>query len=212
MTNQAETNPERREALLDCLALFSRLYWGPDEGLCRELAGEGAAALQGLASWLEEEGKATLRALQAQLESYGSAAQMCDQLNPAYVRLFVSHPGGPAAPLYHSCYVGQGLVMGPPAMAMAQRLEEHGLALEDKPGEPPDHLAAELEFLIYLLEEGGAGRPELLEQARDLASRFMLPWVRDFSRRQEAETECPLYPLAARLLVSVLEGVAGGSA
>jgi TorA maturation chaperone TorD len=209
MTSKVETAQARQETYLDCLALFSRLYWGPDDALCQELAGqETADTLGGLAPWLEAEDSDTLRDLLAYLQSFSSAEELCAPVSEAYVRLFVSHPGGLAAPLYHSCYVGEGLVMGPPAGAMAQRLEEAGLALEDKPGEPPDHLAVELEYLIYLLEEGGRGRPELMEQAQEMAGRFMLPWLREFSERQQSESGCPLYPMAARLLVAVLEGLA----
>ena len=210
MTSEPEASQARQETYLDCLALFSRLYWGPDDTLCAELAGkEAPEALGGLAPWLDDEGRATLRALLAYLQGFATAEELCAPLNEAYVRLFVSHPGGLAAPLYHSCYVGEGLVMGPPAAAMSQRLEEAGLALEEKPGEPPDHLAVELEYLIYLLEEGGGRRPELLGQAREMAGRFMLPWLREFSERQQSESGCPLYPLAARLLVLLLEGLAG---
>ncbi len=199
----------RQEAILDGLSLLARLYWGPDEELCAELAGPaGRDLLSGLIPLLPGAAPA-LRALAAHLAGQASPRQLCDEMNPAYVELFLTRPGGVPAPLYHSCYVGGGRVMGPPAASMARRLEAEGLALEEKPGEPPDHLSVEIEYLIFLLEEGWSGRrPRGEAEAAELAAQFMLPWIREFAARQEGVSSSPVFPLAAKLLLAILRELA----
>jgi len=193
---------------LDGLSLLARFYWGPDQELCEELASPAGRDLFTRLARLLPAAAPTLRSMQALLQGAASPEALCEELETAYVATYVNSPGGTKAPLYHSCYVGQGLVMGPPAGAMALRLEQAGLSLGEKSGEPPDHLAVELEYLIFLLEEGLAGRREQgLSEAGDLARRFMLPWVKDFAQRQEGAPS-PLLPLSAKLLVALLEDVA----
>ncbi|MCB2228156.1 MAG: molecular chaperone TorD family protein [Desulfarculaceae bacterium] len=214
MSEQEDYTPAQ-EAVLDGLAMLARLYWGPDAELCADLAGpEGGELISELAAMLPAASPA-LRSLSARLAG-AEAKELCAELEPGYVSMFVSKPGGVPAPLYHSCYVGEGRVMGPPAEAMAQRLEAEGLALEEKPGEPPDHLAVELEYLIYLLEESWDGeRPGGEAEAAELAGRFMLPWVREFAARQEEADPGAVYSLVAKLLIALLELVeaeAGGIA
>ena len=200
-----------QEAVLDGLALLARLYWGPDPELCGDLAGsEAGELLSELAGMLPDAAPAA-RSLAAYARGFASPEALCAELEPGYVGLFINHPGGAPAPLYHSCYVGQGRVMGPPAGNMAARLEAEGLALEEKPGEPPDHLAVELEYLIYLLEETWGGRrPEGQAEAAEFAGRFMLPWAREFLARQEAAEAGALFPLATKLLIGILELLAAG--
>ena len=207
MSELEDFAPEQ-EAVLDGLALLARLYWGPDPELCADLAGPEAGELIAELSGMLPAAAPAPRSLAARLAG-AEPGELCAELEPSYVELFVSRPGGVPAPLYHSCYVGEGRVMGPPAGAMAERLEAEGLALEEKPGEPPDHLAVEIEYLIYLLEEAWGGeRPEGEAEAAEMAGRFMLPWVREFAARQEAADPGGLYPLAAKLLVAILELVA----
>ncbi|MCF8033378.1 MAG: molecular chaperone TorD family protein [Desulfarculaceae bacterium] len=195
-----------QEAVLDGLALLARLYWGPDPELCGDLAGPETGELLGELAGLMPDAAGTMRSLGAYIEGFAAPEELCAELEPGYVELFVSRPGGVPAPLYHSCYVGEGRVMGPPAGSMAARLEAEGLALEEKPGEPPDHLAVELEYLIYLLEEAWGGRRgEGQAEAAEFAGRFMLPWVKEFLARQEEAAPVALYPLAAKLLIAILE-------
>jgi len=197
-----------QETILDGLSLLARFYWGPDQELCEELASPAGRDLFTRLARLLPAAAPTLRSMQALLQGADSPQALCDELEPAYVAAYVNSPGGTPSPLYHSCYVGQGLIMGPPAGAMALRLEQASLSLGEKAGEPPDHLAVELEYLIFLLEEGLAGRqPQGVAQAAELARRFMLPWVREFAARQN-DASSPLLPLTARLLVHLLEEVA----
>lgn len=204
----AQPPPQDQQAVLDGLSLLARLYWGPDQQLCQEMCGPAVRDLLARLTCLLPSAAPTLRSLQALLQDARSPQVLREELETAYVAAHVNSPQGVGAPLYHSCYVGQGLVMGPPAAAMAQRLEQDGLTLGEKSGEPPDHLSVELEYLGFLwehdpdeLREPGANR------AGDLARRFMLPWVREFARRQ-ADSPYPLLSQTAKLLVSLLEYVA----
>lgn len=202
------SQPRDQETILDGLSLLARFYWGPDQELCHELASPAGRDLFTRLARLLPAAAPTLRSMQALLQGAASPQALCEELETAYVATYVNSPGENRAPLYHSCYVGQGLIMGPPAGAMALRLEQAGLSLGEKSGEPPDHLAVELEYLIFLLEEGLAGRREQgLSEAGDLAQRFMLPWVKEFAQRQEGASS-PLLPLSAKLLVALLEDVA----
>ena len=194
-----------REALLDGLALLARIFWGPDASLCGDLCESAQDILPRLTGLLSPPGPAAARDLIQHLSAYEDPAELCAQLEPAYVRLFVSDQGGVAAPLYHSCYQGEGLLMGPPAQEMARRLEAAGLGLEQDSAEPPDHLAVELEYLILLLEDGWShDDPALLVEAGEFSGSFMLPWVEGFLARLAGETNSRFYPLAAELLTALL--------
>lgn len=207
-----EESPLRdKEIILDGLSLLSRFYWGPDEELCEDLASPAGRELFSRLARILPDAAPTLRSIQIHLQSAQSPEALCQELETAYVAVHVNPPAGGGAPLYHSCYVGDGLVMGPPAGAMALRLEQAGLSLGEKAGEPPDHLAVELEYLIFILEEGLAGRREWgQEEAGEMAGRFMLPWVREFASRQGAAPS-PLLPLVASLLTAMLQKVAEGA-
>ncbi|MCB2193075.1 MAG: molecular chaperone TorD family protein [Deltaproteobacteria bacterium] len=203
-----QSQPRDQETLLDGLSLLARFYWGPDQELCDELASPAGRDLFTRLARVIPGAAPSLRSMQAHLQGAESSEALCEELETAYVATHVNSPGGTGAPLYHSCYVGDGLVMGPPAGAMAQRLEQAGLTLGEKNGEPPDHLSVELEYLIFLYEEGLAGRRGTGEsEAGEMARRFMLPWVKEFAQLQK-NASSPFLPLAAKLLVILLEEVA----
>jgi TorA maturation chaperone TorD len=200
-----------KETLLDGLSMLARFYWGPDQELCDDLASPAYRDLFSRLARIVPDAAPTLRSIQAYLQNAPSSEALCRELETAYVATHVNPPAGSGAPLYHSCYVGDGLVMGPPAGAMALRLEQAGLSLGEKSGEPPDHLAVELECLIFILEEGLAGLREWgLEEAGEMAARFMLPWVKDFVGRQ-AQAPSPMLPMFASLLTAMLQEVAKGA-
>lgn len=205
MTSLSAIGQNERDVLLDGLTLVARIFWGPEAILCQDLCGPGQDTLSQLANLLSPPGPAAARDLSDFLNNYGDPAELCARLEPDYVRLFVSDQSGVTAPLYHSCYQGEGLLMGPPAQEMTHRLEAAGLSLEDESAEPPDHLAVELEYLILLLEDGWShDDPALLNEAGEFAGNFMLPWVEGFLARLAGEIDSRFYPLAAELSTSLL--------
>jgi TorA maturation chaperone TorD len=205
MNALSTVSQQEKDLLLDSLTLLARIFWGPEASLCQDLCGPAQEILEQVGNLLSPPGPAAARELNQALSAFDDPAGLCAQLETAYVRLFVSDQGGVAAPLYHSCYQGEGLLMGPAAQEMARRLEAAGLGLEEESAEPPDHLAVELEYLILLLEDGWShDDPALLAEAGEFAGRFMLPWVEGFLSRLSAETEARFYPLAAELLTALL--------
>lgn len=198
----AEPSPDRRRDLLEALALLSRLYWGPDADLCRLLLGPGRELL----SRLDAAPGLASPDLSADLDRFSDPAAMAEELEPLYVSLFVNRPGGVVAPLYHSCYQDQGLLMGPAAGEMARRLGEAGLELDLASAEPPDHLAVELEYLGLILAAAWTEQDRQAQaEARRFAGEFMLPWVREFGARLAAEPRVLVYAPAAGWLASLLE-------
>ncbi len=206
MTVLSAAVENEKELLLDGLTLLARIFWGPDASLCQDLCGPSPDILSRLGNLLSPPGPAAVRELNQELSACNEPALLYARLEPAYVRLFVSDQGGVAAPLYHSCYQGEGLLMGPPAQEMTRRLEAAGLGLdEEESAEPPDHLSVELEYLILLLEDGWShDDPALLAEASDFAGHFMLPWVEGFLARLAGESDSRFYPLAAELLTALL--------
>lgn len=175
------------------LAMLARAFWGPEPDLCAELMAPAARAeLLALAEVLGAAGSPA-RDLAAFLDGRDDPAGWCESLETDYVRLFISGLGGVPAPLYQSCYQGEGLVMGPPARHMARRLAEFGLEPGEKAGEPPDHLAMELELLLWLLENGREA------EAGDFAGRVLAPWLPAFQERLAGEPADSFWPLAAAL-------------
>ncbi len=146
--------------------------------------------------------------LAAALPTPDGAEAFCRELEPEYVRLFVSSLGGVAAPPYHSCHPaphsgGEARMMGPPARRMAERLRASGLDT-DPGGPPPDHLCVELEYLSLLLESGSG---ESAAEARALAGE-MLDWTSRFGRAVAKADAHPFYSSACLLLSACLDAVA----
>jgi TorA-specific chaperone len=151
-----------------------------------------------------------LQRLESDLKNFSNAESLFQYLETAYVRLFISHRDGIAAPLYESCYVGvepgaTGSLMGEPALRMKKRLQSNGLSIGEDISEPPDHIAIELEYLYYLLQKGWAeGRPTLFNDAVSFAAHTMLPWISEFRERLAGESECRFYFHIASLVTASL--------
>jgi TorA-specific chaperone len=176
------------------------------------VAGKAFQPLLGMSPLLEPALSKTLTELTGWVNEFSDGPSLCDHLEPAYVRLFVSARKGIAAPLYQSCYAhDHAPMMGPAAVRMKERLDAAGLSLGEEIREPPDHLSIQLEYLYFLLEKGfHKSDPSCTAQAASFSREIMLPWVREFHERLAAETQCPFYPLAASLLVSLLTFIATG--
>lgn len=185
-------------------ALFwlAQVFWGPDPEQCRDLL----AALPALAELDEALGpdrSAPARSLAAWLAAQPDPTALCRQLEPTHVALFIARPGGVVAPPYQSCYQTPGLLMGPPAREMARRLEEAGLSLA-RAGEPPDHLAAELEYLAHLLSD-----PRTSAEGLTFARDQLRPWLAELAGRLATAPGCPFYALAAALALAIIDGLEG---
>ncbi len=131
------------------------------------------------------------------------------ELEVAYTGLFLNRLGGAPAPLYGSVYLeAEKPLMRETSRQVAAAYRGEGMSLEGN-SEPPDHLATELEFLYYLVEqeetamarrEPPAARAARSSQ-RDFCRRYLHPWIPEFRRRIEDDADAhPLYLWGARLL------------
>jgi TorA maturation chaperone TorD len=201
-----------RDALITAVKQLCQVYWGPSEDLCRQMLGPSfLGPFDTIASWTEANWMADLIGLQNILDGFSETAPLLDYLGQGYVRLFVNAKGGVAAPLYASCYdedEQEPQLMGKAAVGMQQMLQDLGIAVSDDVGEPPDHLAIELEVLYYLLTRHGApDQRDDLTAASNFASVSMIPWIRIFYGRLKSESHCRFYPLITAVLLSVLDAV-----
>lgn len=184
------------------LAWLAQAFWAPDQAVCADLIAS-AGALAGLAPALDADGAAAAGDLAAWLTARSDAQAFCAELAISHAGLFLARPGAVAISLHHSAHQAGGLLMGPAAFEMAQRLERAGLAIEAA-GEPPDHLAVELGYLAHLLAQPGQ-----TAAARAFAGGFALPWVIELAGKLAGEPGCPFYPLAAAVAAALLQLIAG---
>jgi TorA-specific chaperone len=201
-----------QSALLECVALLSRIYWGPDADFSRELLrGVFLKPFEALKPMVSYEPPGIIDELKAINASFAGEDEIFQYLEQTYVRLFINSDGI-IAPLYASCYAAGSApgedapLMGPPAVSMKERFESKGLSLGDHIHEPPDHLAIELEYLYFLLEKGWCDDDTALkDEAVTFAGKIMLPWVIKFQQRLVAiETECRFYQLTTAILGAIL--------
>ena len=209
-TSLDDLTTEDLSLLLNGLPLLSQAFWGPCGDWCEEIH---RAANTGELEKLGElaGGHEAARAMTAYMKGFGDFKQACEDLEEAYVRLFISYRGGITASLHHSAYESEGgRLMGRPAKMMEMRLKAAGLALPQEGSVPADHLAVEVEYLTLLLEgafeEGGEN---LLATAQDFSRTELRPWLEQLTKRLQAETDCPFYPAITRLLLAAVSLIAG---
>jgi TorA maturation chaperone TorD len=202
---------EQISALVAGIKILSELFWGPNLQKCREIvAGTYFQPFTALKNVLNFEPPDVLQRIESGLKNFSDADSLFQYLEPQYVRLFISHRYGIAAPLYESCYAGvepgeTASLMGAPAIMMNKRLQSSGLSIGDSISEPSDHISIELEYLYYLLERGWAeGRPALFNEAVSFAANTMLPWVSMFRERLAGESECRFYFFIASIVTAGL--------
>jgi TorA maturation chaperone TorD len=125
-----------------------------------------------------------------------------DDLCVDFARLFVG-PYTLLAPPYGSVYLdGERKVMGDSTMDVRMRYGEVGLEVAAHFKEAPDHIAAELEFMYFLiLKEAEAISHSDFEQALDFLKKqqeFLSLQVSEFADRVERNAETQFYKQLAR--------------
>jgi DMSO reductase family type II enzyme chaperone len=135
-----------------------------------------------------------------------------DALAAEYTRLFDVGTSGPPCPLHGGLWVGDRMK----TMEEVLRFYRHfGLTVAGEPGELPDHLALELEFLHYLAfraheaGHGGGDVGSFVRAERDFVARHPGRVVPLLRAKLEREKAAPFY----RALLGALDGLlahAGG--
>lgn len=175
-------------------ALFAQLFCYPDRQLGELLGTAGAR---------------DLCALLGTVPPKLSPETLAEELPTAYTALFINRLGGVTAPPYGSVYLESGgQLMGETTRQVSAWYVRMGLRPES-PGEPPDFLATELEFLYFLVDreetaekngDAQSARAAALEQAR-FAAELFLPWIAPFCLRVSNDANAhPFYRQAAEML------------
>jgi len=204
---------EQITAMVAGVQKLSEWFWGPNLQMCHEiLARTYFQPFAALESVLKFNPPDVLQKIESDLKNFPDADSLFQCLETDYVRLFISHRDGIAAPLYESCYFGvepgeTASLMGEPAIRMKRCLEAKGLSMDTRLSEPPDHFAIELEYLYFLLEKGwGDNNRALVAEAASFATDIMLPWATKFQKRLAAvETEGSFYLLITAILCPFLQ-------
>lgn len=126
-------------------------------------------------------------------------------LSGAYTRLFVG-PGAPLANPHGSVYL-EGQLMGRSTEDAQRCYREAGLQPRTDRGELPDHIAVELAFVAYLLEQEGV-RPESVarwrERRLDFLRQHLLRWMPDFCALVRRADAHPYYTRLVNRLEKVV--------
>lgn len=211
-------NEHARVILLRGLEAVAWVFRGADGGEWDRLSTLCLPQMSGVLLWLESLGKLDDRLYKTARCVHGSVPgqdpdMIPDRLEAEYVRLFVNHLGGLSVPLCQSCYTGGGQMMGEPAQAMKTRLDRAGLRIDAAHALPPDHVAIELAYLMFLFPEHATWRKSTgipAESASEFASEVLATWVGKLEGRILQAESKPLFLLAAGLLVSQTEIIARG--
>lgn len=182
-------------ALADC-------YHQPD----KELAGR-IEDLEAMVEHLGDTPAAMARSIVGQLEE----GQM-DNLLIDFAKLFVG-PFELSAPPFGSVYLEDGhKLMGDSTMDVKQFYRLAGLEMADDFSNPPDHIAAELEFLYFLYVREAALREENAEAAdeigalrKEFLSRHLGAWGILFAEKVRDNAATDFYQELGGLTKAVLE-------
>jgi len=204
-------NKTYNDSVLEGIKIMCRVFWGPDLESCRQMREKTFFRPFEIAfSEQDERVPVILSDMNSIINGFETSQSLSDYLNEWYVRLFVNNKEG-IIPLYQSCYEFENApMMGASAVKMANRFESKGLSVGNAVHEPPDHLAIELEYLFFLLQEKNTGPSDdtdtsVPSEAALFASEILLPWVIVFNQRLEQLTGSGrFYFLSAQMLVQHL--------
>ncbi|AGA70350.1 putative component of anaerobic dehydrogenase [Desulfitobacterium dichloroeliminans LMG P-21439] len=130
-----------------------------------------------------------------------------------YTRLF-DDPKKPALNIYETLYLhdpadkqGAMLFMSPAALDAERCYKDAGVILVNQSAEPADHLATELEFMLYLHGKKGKAMQEqnleeiekMEKQIQQFETLHLKKWCPSFFERLENEAKCQSYQAIALL-------------
>ena len=155
-----------------------------------------------------------LAALQEWLDGYeGDQERLLLDLQIEHTYLFITARPHVPAPPYESAYNGRGYLMGEPTFQVIEAYREAGLAMHKDYDALPDHFAAELEFLSYLIQQeieavqadDTAGVASWQERQNSFLDKHLLQWGPQFLPKVTAGARQPFYRLLADLAGMVLQ-------
>ena len=141
------------------------------------------------------------------LKEFPTHQAVLDELEKEYTRLFVNAFPRVPAPPYSSVYLDKyGRVWGQSTAQAARLYEAAGLSIARDFHDIPDHIAAEMEFVSYLIMEQQKGKQDAFIPFQELASierRFLtdhlLRWTPAFFSRVVECSRLTFYHVTASL-------------
>ena len=185
----------------DCFKLFAACFYPPKRSLFLE-----EAVLENLSRLLET---VCPEAVVYAKEMARTLEQAADgDLAVAHAKLFVG-PFELQAPPYGSLYLeSPKRLMGDSTMDVLKMYQSAGLDLSGDFQDAPDHIAAELEFMYFLiareLQSLRAGHREeasgYLKMQQEFHGKYLRPWIEPFGERIRTNSEHEFYKLLAESL------------
>ena len=201
-----------KQSLLASVQMITDFFWGPTPEQSDDLLLSNYwQPIETVLPSLDASAVKAFESIKACLASHFGGRTLYKNLEEEYVRLFINDRQGLSTLLYASCHVElesgeKALLMGEPALEMQRRFHSKGLSLAKDIGEPPDHLAIELEYLYFLLNKGWAdNNDQLITEASSFAVDVMLPWIKKLENELGFQ-EAPgcFYPSLISLLIYLL--------
>jgi len=162
-----ETQVTKEDMLAGRLVVYSDLtqcFYYPEKPTIALLKGEMEAHLP-FYEFVGLDLKPHLNAIKRWMQSYNDNGDIWLELQKEHTRLFVNARPKVPAPPYGSLYLEKdGLVWGKTTVEAVKLYIESGLKMADDFKDIPDHFAAELEFMWYLIREEIKARGGVLEE------------------------------------------------
>jgi len=134
-------------------------------------------------------GTKEIEILQQEIETAGKALE---PLQVEYTRLFINGVPHVVAPMYAGVYIDRSL-RGKFSEEILTYYAQCGYTLST-PGDLPDNLVHQLEFLSFLAEDGNQNAEE------EFLRRFFLRWFSMFASRINKEALHPFYPVIVSII------------
>lgn len=212
---------ERTVARMSLYRFLSRCYSYPDRPFVEAMQGEeGWEAVRAAVATVVPEAERAISEMEAFVRGYGGDTErLLTDLQVEYTYLFINAVPLVPAPPYESAYTDRGLLMGRPVSEVVRAYREAGLAVRPDYDGLPDHIAAELEFVAYLMEQemeaadSGAEETAPLWHSRRRAflEAHLLRWTPPFLEKVADSARKPFYRQVARLTEDLLESEAARS-
>lgn len=187
---------------------LAQCYTYPEPAFCEALHGHEVWDQLGVAGEaLSRRIDQSIASLQACVRCYnGGDENLLTDLQIEYTYLFINAVPHVPAPPYESAYTGAGLLMGEPVSQVLKAYREAGLIMHDDYDALPDHIAAELEFVSYLVQQEATAAQQAPEEAeawrtrqRDFLAEHLLRWGPPFLKRVMEHARRPFYIQVSKL-------------
>lgn len=131
-------------------------------------------------------------------------AQFAHELKIIYQNLFIG-PMSIPVPIWESVYFDkEHLLFGERTLEVREAYAKYGMRYVEKGHKPEDHLAIELSFMAYLIEQASsaciAAKMLIMADQKAFFENHLSQWTDEFARLLFKATENPLYRGATRLL------------